>query len=273
MQLRCLLLCGCLAVAEPSFWGSVLGSRSTHLGLEPSSGFLRSSRKAQRIGAEGQGVGGPGDRSPEEELGRALAGDVLAEDAVVLVQQEARLIVDEPREARAPADAFAAARAKLQEPPAEPLRPLSAGVFGAQENETGPGTLSPRVSATERWEEIKAAQQEAKKAAAEGADLLKDESVKHLMSWEALLISNVATGEDEHAQPCIAHCRYGEQVRHSWQECVERCVEDGMTKRMLLVGLPESERHAAELDAPLPVGMDQLKRKRTARRRARSEDL
>jgi len=270
MQLRCLLLCGCLAVAESSFWGSVLGSRPARLGLEPSAGFLRSSRKTQSIGAEGQGVGGPGERSPEEELGRALAGDVLAEDAVVLVQQEARLIVDEPREARAPADALAAARAKLQD---EPLRPLSAGVFDAQENATGPGTLSPRVSATEKWEEIKAAQQEAKKAAAEGAELLKDESVKHLMSWEALLISNVATGEDEHAQPCIAHCRYGEQVRHSWQECVERCVEDGMTKRMLLVGLPESERHAAELDAPLPVGMEGLKRKRTERRRARSEDL
>ncbi|CAK0827083.1 unnamed protein product, partial [Prorocentrum cordatum] len=123
------------------------------------------------------------------------------------------------------------------------------------------------------WDEIKSAQQEAKKAVTEGADLLKDESVKHLMSWEAMLISNVATGEDEHAQPCIAHCRYGEQVRHSWQECVERCVEDGMTRRMLLVGLPESERQAAKLDAPLPAGMDELRKKRTARRRARGEDL
>merc|ERR1719382_1667601 len=89
------------------------------------------------------------------------------------------------------------------------------------------------------------------------------------MSWEAMLISNVATGEDEHAQPCIAHCRYGERVRHSWQQCVERCVEDGMTRRMLLVGLPESERRAAELDAPLPAGMEELKRKRAARTRAR----
>jgi len=204
---------------------------------------------------------------------RAIAGDALAEDAVVLVQQEARVLVDERREARAPAGALAAARAKLQEPAAEPLLPPGAGVFDTKENATGPGAPSPRVSATEKWEEIKAAQEEARKAAAEGADLLQDESVKHLMSWEALLISNVATGEDEHAQPCIAHCRYGERVRHSWQQCVERCVEDGMTRRMLLVGLPESERRAAELDAPLPAGMEELKRKRAARRRARSEDL
>jgi len=46
-----------------------------------------------------------------------------------------------------------------------------------------------------------------------------------------------------------------------------------MTKRMLLVGLPESERHAAELDTPLPAGIEELKKKRSARRRARSEDL
>ena len=73
--------------------------------------------------------GRPGDRNPEEEVMRAIAGDALAEDAVVLVQQEARVLVDERREARAPAGAFAAARAKLQEPAAEPLLPPGAGVL------------------------------------------------------------------------------------------------------------------------------------------------
>jgi len=265
MQLWCLLLCGCLSVARCSFWGSVLGSGSTRLGLEPSAGFLRSSRTAQARRSREE------EEEEAEGLGRAIAGDALEEGAVVLVQQEARLIADERQGARAPAGALvAAARAKLQEPPAEPL---GAGGSSAEANATGPGAPSPRVSASRKWEEIKAAQEEAKKAATEGADLLEDDSVKHLVSWEAMLIANVATGEDEHAQPCIAHCRYGEQVRHSWQECVERCVEDGMTRRMLLVGLPESERRAVGLDAPLPAGMGELKRKRAARRRARSEDL
>eukprot|EP00928_Gymnodinium_smaydae_P008810 TRINITY_DN13241_c0_g1_i2.p1 TRINITY_DN13241_c0_g1~~TRINITY_DN13241_c0_g1_i2.p1 ORF type:complete len:215 (+),score=50.91 TRINITY_DN13241_c0_g1_i2:59-703(+) len=93
-----------------------------------------------------------------------------------------------------------------------------------------------------------------------------------LQSWEAMLITNVATGDDEDAQPCIAHCRYGEEVRHSWQECVERCVEDDLTRRMLVAGLPESERAAPALSAEAPAGIEELKRKRTARR-ARGEEL
>jgi len=262
MQLRCLLFSGCLAAAESSLWGYVIGSRSTRLGLEPSAGFLRSPRKAHA--------------PREEEMASALAGDALdVGDGLVLAQREAKLIIDKRKEARAPADAIeAAARRKLEEPPVEPLRPNNSGVLDAKASpENATLTPSPRTSASKKWDEIKSAQQEAKKAVTEGADLLNDDPVKHLMSWEAMLISNVATGEDEHAQPCIAHCRYGERVRHSWQECVERCVEDGMTRRMLLVGLPESERQAARLDAPLPAGMDELKKKRTARRRARSEDL
>lgn len=256
---RYLLASGCLAaVAESGFWGSLIGSGSTRLGLEPSAGFLR---KAPR----------EAPASKAQAVASALASDArdAVGDGLVFAQKEAKLITDKRKQAFAPADAVAAAaRRKLEEPPVEPLRPLNSG---SPENATG--TPSPRASASKKWDEIKSAQQEAKKAVTEGADLLKDDSVKHLMSWEAMLISNVATGEDEHAQPCIAHCRYGEQVRHSWQECVERCVEDGMTRRMLLVGLPESERQAAKLDAPLPAGMDELKRKRTARRRARSEDL
>jgi len=261
MQLRCLLLSGCLAAAESSLWGYVLGSRATRLGLEPSAGFLQSSRKA------------PAPKG--EELASALAGDALGVgDGLVLAQKEAKLIIDKRREARAPADAIeAAARRKLDESPVEPLRPLNSGVLDAKASpENATLTPSPRTSASKK-DEIKSAQQEAKKAVTDEADLLNDDPMKHLMSWEAMLISNVATGEDEHAQPCIAHCRYGEHVRHSWQECVERCVEDGMTRRMLLVGLPESERQAAKLDAPLPAGMDELRKKRTARRRARSEDL
>merc|ERR1740121_261353 len=227
-----------------------------------------------------------GSSSPaleEDALERAMADELDGagtrhrfSDGVVFAQREAKLIVDKRKEARAPVDAIAAAKKKLEEPPVEPMRPLNSGVFDANSKaapENATGTPPSRASAFQKWDEIKTAQEDAKKAATEGADLLKDDSVKHLMSWEAMLISNVATGEDEHAQPCIAHCRYGEQVRHSWQECVERCVEDGMTRRMLLVGLPESERHAAELDAPLPAGIEELTKKRSARRRARSEDL
>jgi len=265
MQLRCLLLSGCVAAAESSFWGSVLGSRSQRLGLEPSAGFLQK-KKARAEEAPDQ----------KDLAARALARDALGVgDGLVLAQKEARLIVDK-RKARAPADTIeAAAKRKLEESPVEPLRPLNSGVLDVKASpENATGTPSSRASVSKKWDEIKSAQQEAKKAVTEGADsLMDDESVKHLMSWEAMLISNIATGEDEHAQPCIAHCRYGEEARHSWQECVERCVEDGMTRRMLLVGLPEGEREAAKLDAPLPAGMDELKKKRKERRRARSEDL
>jgi len=260
MKFQCLLFTSSVALAESGFWG-FLGTGHTRLGLEASSGFLRSTRKA---------IGLQVERPSAEEVASAVAADG-AEDAIVLMQQEAMAVLGQPKAsnpARFPTDLLSSATKKLEEPPVEPLVLDSSSLSG---NATV--GKEPRVSATEKWEEIKSAQEEAKKAVTEGADLLKDDSVKHLMSWEAMLISNIATGDDEHAQPCIAHCRYGEDVRHSWEECVDRCVEDGMTRRMLLVGLPESERAAVKMTAAAPAGIDELKKKRAARKRARSEDL
>ncbi|CAK0909774.1 unnamed protein product, partial [Prorocentrum cordatum] len=142
-------------------------------------------------------------------------------NTIVLAQQKARLVVDERCGARAPAGALVAARAELQEPPAEQL-----GIGG-------------RRRLRRRGE-----RDEARGLIAAGLRRDQASSLKHLMSWESVLTSNIATGEDEHAQPSIAHCRYSERMWHSWQECVERCVEDGMARRMLLVGLPEGERRA-----------------------------
>lgn len=94
---------------------------------------------------------------------------------------------------------------------------------------------------------------------------------KYHKSWEASLISNIATGEDEHAQPCIAHCRYGDDGRHTWTECIERCVEDGLTKRMLLAGLPKNDHGAVHKDTDVPPCIAELKKKRV--KKSRAEEL
>jgi hypothetical protein len=260
MKFQCCVVAASLMVAESGLIGSVFGSQSTRLGLEASAGFLRSTRKA---------ADGRLDNSAAETVGAAVNQD-MPDDAVNLMQQEAVQIKKGSNPARIPDDLLGAAK-KLEEPQVEPLNSdiLSGSKAAANSTEKDPS----RYSASKKWDEIKNAQDDSKKAAAEGAALANDDSVKHLMSWEAMLIQNIATGDDEHAQGCIAHCRYGEEVRHSWEECVERCVEDGMTRRMLMVGLPESERAAVHKDAPVPAGIDELKKKRTQRRRARSEDL
>jgi len=100
-------------------------------------------------------------------------------------------------------------------------------------------------------------------------DLEDSDSTLHY-SWEAKLIETMVDCE-EHQRPCIAHCRYGEEARHSWSECIERCVEDGMTKRLLLAGLPEDDHDAVHLEAEVPAGMDDLKSKK--KREARSGEL
>merc|ERR1719229_102936 len=59
-------------------------------------------------------------------------------------------------------------------------------------------------------------------------------------------------GEDGHeAVSCVSGCRYGE-VRHSWHECLEKCVSNHLLRSTLSAMLPAEHHAPPGVDAELP---------------------
>merc|ERR1719261_1017889 len=96
-------------------------------------------------------------------------------------------------------------------------------------------------------------------------------------SREAYLIDSMQhMGEEgENAVVCVTHCRYDEEVRHPWRECLERCVENVLMRSTFLQMLPEEEHAAPSMDAPLPVGLKKPSAEeiRKIKRRQKDEEL
>ena len=63
-------------------------------------------------------------------------------------------------------------------------------------------------------------------------------------------------GEDgEHAVACVTHCRYGEEVRHPWRECLDRCVENALMRSTFVTMLPDEDHDARGMDSEVPAGL------------------
>jgi len=74
---------------------------------------------------------------------------------------------------------------------------------------------------------------------------------------EVMLIKNMkSTGaEGEDAVACVTHCRYGNEARHPWRKCIERCIEHNIFHDTFMKMLP-AELHAAKpLDEAVPTGL------------------
>mmetsp|Transcript_68917 Transcript_68917/g.128679 ORF Transcript_68917/g.128679 Transcript_68917/m.128679 type:complete len:188 (+) Transcript_68917:75-638(+) len=83
-------------------------------------------------------------------------------------------------------------------------------------------------------------------------------------SREESLISSLQHMDDgEDTMGCVAGCRFGE-VRHSWTECLEKCVENRLVRSTLMSMLP-AEHHAPSAESTgLPERLklsDEVKRK------------
>jgi hypothetical protein len=86
---------------------------------------------------------------------------------------------------------------------------------------------------------------------------------------EEKLIESLKGMEGDAAVGCVTHCRYGEEVRHTWQECLTRCVENGPMRSIMESMLPPEDHGARALHAEVPSSLqDHLKR-----HRERSEEL
>mmetsp|Transcript_23912 Transcript_23912/g.55743 ORF Transcript_23912/g.55743 Transcript_23912/m.55743 type:complete len:200 (+) Transcript_23912:76-675(+) len=81
---------------------------------------------------------------------------------------------------------------------------------------------------------------------------------------EANLITSLEHLEDgQHKIGCVSACRFGE-VRHSWRECLERCVENHLIRSTFISMLPEEHHapHAKEVALPDRIRMsNEVKRK------------
>jgi len=88
-------------------------------------------------------------------------------------------------------------------------------------------------------------------------------------SREEKLIESLKGMEGDAAVGCVTHCRYGEEVRHTWQECLNRCVENGPMRSIMESMLPAEDHAAPSMTAEVPSTLqDHLKK-----HRERSEEL
>eukprot|EP00927_Polykrikos_kofoidii_P075619 TRINITY_DN7195_c0_g3_i1.p1 TRINITY_DN7195_c0_g3~~TRINITY_DN7195_c0_g3_i1.p1 ORF type:complete len:195 (+),score=45.97 TRINITY_DN7195_c0_g3_i1:83-667(+) len=78
------------------------------------------------------------------------------------------------------------------------------------------------------------------------------------VSREASLIDSLQHMgvDDGDTVGCVSGCRYGEEVRHTWRECLERCVANHLVRSTLMAMLPEEHHAAKSMDAEVPHGLE-----------------
>mmetsp|Transcript_120039 Transcript_120039/g.239008 ORF Transcript_120039/g.239008 Transcript_120039/m.239008 type:complete len:199 (-) Transcript_120039:17-613(-) len=88
---------------------------------------------------------------------------------------------------------------------------------------------------------------------------------------EASLIDSLRhVGEKgDDAVVCVTTCRYGEAVRHEWQECLDRCVENPLMRSTFFSMLPEEHHKAHSSNVKMP----QILLKTLEHKRQRSSEL
>lgn len=82
-------------------------------------------------------------------------------------------------------------------------------------------------------------------------------------SMEETLIQSLEHSGNTTTIACVTHCRYGEEVRHTWQECLSRCVDNNFMRSALLKMLPKESHAAVSMDTAVPASLQsQLDRHR-----------
>mmetsp|Transcript_67636 Transcript_67636/g.180990 ORF Transcript_67636/g.180990 Transcript_67636/m.180990 type:complete len:199 (-) Transcript_67636:247-843(-) len=74
------------------------------------------------------------------------------------------------------------------------------------------------------------------------------------------------------AMGCVTTCRYGE-VRHSWRECLDRCVDNGLLRATLMTMLPAEQHDPLHPDLEMPDELKVAAKKRLLLNKMRSAEL
>lgn len=124
--------------------------------------------------------------------------------------------------------------------------------------ETGAGLKI--MTATEQKETTLAT---AAAAAAKKADAKAETKSKRNRrgSREVTLIESLQHMGGDEAVGCVTHCRYDEFFRHTWSECLDRCVENRLMRSAMADMLPEDEHAAPAMHKEVPSQLkEQLKK-------------
>merc|ERR1719262_1987964 len=84
------------------------------------------------------------------------------------------------------------------------------------------------------------------------SDAPKPRNKNRRSSREATLIESMQHIGNETTVGCVTHCRYGEEVRHTWQECLDRCVENSLMRSAMMKMLPAEQHAAVSMDVEVP---------------------
>lgn len=80
-------------------------------------------------------------------------------------------------------------------------------------------------------------------------------------SREVTLIESLQHMGGDEVVGCVTHCRYDEFIRHSWKECLDRCVENRLMRSALGDMLPEEDHGAHHAEKEVPAQLkEQLKK-------------
>eukprot|EP00746_Dinoflagellata_sp_MGD_P164714 gnl/MRDRNA2_/MRDRNA2_93511_c0_seq1.p1 gnl/MRDRNA2_/MRDRNA2_93511_c0~~gnl/MRDRNA2_/MRDRNA2_93511_c0_seq1.p1 ORF type:complete len:245 (-),score=60.05 gnl/MRDRNA2_/MRDRNA2_93511_c0_seq1:36-770(-) len=143
---------------------------------------------------------------------------------------------------------------KIEEKVAETTRTREAGLKIMTQKEQKETTLATAAAAAAKKADTKA-DSKSKSRRGRSREVTLIESLQHM-------------GGDE-AVGCVTHCRYDEFFRHTWSECLDRCVENRLMRSAMKDMLPEEDHNAHHPEKEVPAALkDQLKK-----HKARMEEL
>lgn len=82
---------------------------------------------------------------------------------------------------------------------------------------------------------------------------------------EVTLIESLQHMGGDEAVGCVTHCRYDEKVRHTWAECLDRCVENRLMRSAMTDMLPEDDHAAPEFHKEVPAQLKEQMKKHKQR--------
>lgn len=90
---------------------------------------------------------------------------------------------------------------------------------------------------------------------------------------ESLINSLQHLDDDTHTVGCVTHCRFGDEVRHTWRECIERCVENPLMRSSMMQMLPKEHHDAHDMEKQVPESIKMSAQVRRKYRLDRGSEL
>lgn len=90
---------------------------------------------------------------------------------------------------------------------------------------------------------------------------------------EEKLIDSLKGMEGDDAVGCVTHCRYGEFFRHTWKECLHKCVDNPAMRSIMESMLPEEDHEAVEKTVAVPTSLESHLDRHAKKLKERAEEL